>query len=481
MFWRINMFCNKCGAQIPDGTKFCNKCGAPIGDVNLAPTSQSVPEANPVSINNTAPVNNAVPSEPHIQQPVNGMMPPKKPINIKALVAVLCSVVVVIVAVVILIVVLTAPPKIDANDYVEVEFSGYNTIGTADVEVDTDKLVKKYGKKIKGTDALKKLKKNNYYGFSDMTDAEIFAELLEDSIYVSGNYNLSNGDTIEVKWDLSEVKEIKKYFKVDLEYRDMKVEVEGLEKAKKINPFEDLEVSFSGTDGRGELDYTYKGKYDFSFYGSPNWDLSEGDVVTIKVYGSEDSYIDEGIILTQLEKDYTVEGLSKYATELDDVSEDALSTLQDKTEDIIISEFAGEDYFEVDSAGDVGYYFLNSKESDTYTHNKLIIVYLVNFKSLVNEDCMAQGFFAVEFSNGLIDKDGNFNIDTSNYNVSYHTFEAYYDNGKYDYDWLRGYESLSKLENDYIMSYYADYTIEYYVLDMDAADSEENDVETEED
>lgn len=25
------MFCEKCGSQIPDGTKFCNKCGAPVG------------------------------------------------------------------------------------------------------------------------------------------------------------------------------------------------------------------------------------------------------------------------------------------------------------------------------------------------------------------------------------------------------------------------------------------------------------------
>lgn len=25
------MFCEKCGAKIPDGASFCEKCGAPVG------------------------------------------------------------------------------------------------------------------------------------------------------------------------------------------------------------------------------------------------------------------------------------------------------------------------------------------------------------------------------------------------------------------------------------------------------------------
>lgn len=32
------MYCNNCGAQIPDGSKFCNNCGASVAQVIQAPT-----------------------------------------------------------------------------------------------------------------------------------------------------------------------------------------------------------------------------------------------------------------------------------------------------------------------------------------------------------------------------------------------------------------------------------------------------------
>lgn len=40
------MYCSKCGAQIPDGSRHCNMCGAAIPDpldVRLVPPTESVP------------------------------------------------------------------------------------------------------------------------------------------------------------------------------------------------------------------------------------------------------------------------------------------------------------------------------------------------------------------------------------------------------------------------------------------------------
>ena len=39
------MFCNKCGAQLPDNATFCSKCGAPIS--NAFQTAQQPSQAKP--------------------------------------------------------------------------------------------------------------------------------------------------------------------------------------------------------------------------------------------------------------------------------------------------------------------------------------------------------------------------------------------------------------------------------------------------
>lgn len=45
------MFCNKCGAQIPDGADFCNKCGTPVSGGTPNTTVQHIhynqPPTNP--------------------------------------------------------------------------------------------------------------------------------------------------------------------------------------------------------------------------------------------------------------------------------------------------------------------------------------------------------------------------------------------------------------------------------------------------
>ena len=61
------MFCEKCGAQIPDGSKFCTACGAPLA---AAPTSVApvAPASEPVSAPSEANTNTAENAAP---TPVN--------------------------------------------------------------------------------------------------------------------------------------------------------------------------------------------------------------------------------------------------------------------------------------------------------------------------------------------------------------------------------------------------------------------------
>ena len=44
------MFCEQCGAPIPEGAKFCEECGAPVPQeaAPVAPVAQPEPEAKPI-------------------------------------------------------------------------------------------------------------------------------------------------------------------------------------------------------------------------------------------------------------------------------------------------------------------------------------------------------------------------------------------------------------------------------------------------
>lgn len=491
------MFCNKCGAQIPDGTKFCNKCGAPVGGANPAPANG--PAANPAPANNAAPANGAVPPVPPMQQPVNGMpmqqpmngmpmngmMPPKKPVNKKLIIGICSAVAVIAIAVVAIILILNIKPKVNLNSYVDAEFSGYDTVGTADVEVDTDAIVKKYGKKIKGTDALKKYKKENYFfGGDDMTDAEIFAEMVEDACYVDRTSYLSNGDKIEISWDKDDIKEIKKCFKVELQFKDFEVEVKDLDEAEEFDPFKDLEVTFKGTSGDGYAELSYNGDLDIDFYASPNYDLEEGDTITVYTYASKDQFLREGKLLTETEKDYTVEGLSTYVTKLSQIPSSELSKLQSKAEDVV--ENGNKDYYNYLELADyelAGTYFLTSKNNYSSYNNLIYFVYEVTFNSTENDKYNdIKFYYVVRFQDGLINPDGDFSIDYEDYYVPYNYFYVDYDKGTWDYCSVYGYESLDDFEEDNIEYYSDDYNVEKDIkTDVDTDEnSEEEEPEEEE-
>ncbi len=491
------MFCNKCGAQIPDGTKFCNKCGAPVGGANPAPANG--PAATPAPANNAAPANGAVPPVPPMQQPVNGMpmqqpmngmpmngmpmngmMPPKKPVNKKLIIGICSAVAVIAIAVVAIILILNIKPKVNLNSYVDAEFSGYDTVGTADVEVDTDAIIKKYGKKIKGTDALKKYKKENYFfGGDDMTDAEIFAEMVEDACDVDRTSYLSNGDKIEISWDKDDIKEIKKCFKVELQFKDFEVEVKDLDEAEEFDPFKDLEVTFKGTSGDGYAELSYNGDLDIDFYASPNYDLEEGDTITVYTYASKDQFLREGKLLTETEKDYTVEGLSKFATKLSDISNDEEQRMITTAKNVIESDYDGNSYFELEYTDYIGTCFLNSKGYDSWCHNKIIMVFKLNLTSKENDKYEVECYYAVCFEDGMISPDGEFSIDVSDYSTPWASFSAYYDKGSWDYTYVDGFESIASIQDDYIAEYDDEYTIEYddYIVAEEDADVEEEEEE----
>lgn len=200
------MICVHCGRDIPNGTKFCPFCGQPVAAdqpagqpaFNIQPGASVQPPQQP-------PVMGA-------QQPMGGQpaaatatVTPKAPIDPKKLAVPVAVAAVVVVGGVLI---ATHKPTVNLNKYITLSAEGYNSIGTLDVEFDTDKLEKDYGKKIaKNFQKAMKNHEEDTYGLSNLAGS--LYEGGETSLFVTycadgsadKTRNLSNGDVVTYTWD----------------------------------------------------------------------------------------------------------------------------------------------------------------------------------------------------------------------------------------------------------------------------------------
>ena len=136
--------CSNCGAELPENMKFCTTCGAKVEEQVVAAPVQEQP-VEPVQ---EQPAN-SVYSMP--AQPVNEVAKEKKPINKKLFMiigaAVLALIVIIVVAVVVSNIVknkkaIEAKTIKFEEDFLEVTFEGYDTLGTAKVQINRDEFKK---------------------------------------------------------------------------------------------------------------------------------------------------------------------------------------------------------------------------------------------------------------------------------------------------------------------------------------------------
>lgn len=198
---------------------------------------------------------------------------------------------------------------IQAKDYVKVNLSGIDKYGTIDFEVD-DKKVEKKAKE------LAKKSEIDAYRFRKAMDS-----IRNSSISTDDDADeLSNGDKVKVEVSV-EKKDIKLYG-VKVESKEFTYTVKGLEKGKEVDPFEDLIVTFNGSDGHGyvsvdssEVDENIT---DAGYFTEDSgYTLSNGDTITVKYECWDESALAEKkIVVVEKEKEYTVEGLISYPTSI---------------------------------------------------------------------------------------------------------------------------------------------------------------------
>ena len=388
--------------------------------------------------------------------------PPKKPFKItKQLWALLIAVIaVVVVAIVALVVVKNQKKKVNINDYISVEYNGYETAGTAYVDFDetgfSEAVIKAQGKKLKNVKSLDDL------DWSDLTDLMGSSNWdLIDSITfdVKPDSDLSNGDVVTVTASWNE--DYEKKAGVKILSKEQEFTVEGLEEVKEVDPFEDIEVTFSGTPPYVYPNWTNNSDDDYLRYLWFNFEdydsLDVGDTVTLTVDESEENALANGYKFTQTSKEYIVSGVDSYVTSAADISADNLDSMKNEATDVLDAYFANNNSYIGNSGFSYeGSYYLVAKNSDTWGDtNVLYLVFSTTVTSAENAFEPTVVYFPVKYTNIMALSDGSQSFNTYGDIEGYTDLE--YDDGWYNVD---GYTDGAQMFNDLVVTQKVDYTYE---------------------
>ena len=481
------MICVHCGRDIPNGTKFCPFCGQPVAAdqpagqpaFNIQPGASVQPPQQP-------PVMGA-------QQPVGGQpaaatatVTPKAPIDPKKLAVPVAVAAVVVVGGVLI---ATHKPTVNLNKYITLSAEGYNSIGTLDVEFDTDKLEKDYGKKIaKNFQKAMKNHEEDTYGLSNLAGS--LYEGGETSLFVTycadgsadKTRNLSNGDVVTYTWDgVNEQtkKEAEELFGVKIKCSDVTYKVSGLTAVNTFDAFDGVEVEFDGIspDGSATVNTlpTAEAAEGLYYTLDKQYNLANGDTVTVTVHSNRDDFSDciekYGAIPAATEKTYTVEGLNEYVTDSDGLTDSVLVSLQNQAEDVLnayIAKSWDSECVTLKGMSYLGYYILTPKNKDNYGvyQDVIILPYQVTSHNHFEDDkgqvydADVSYYWYIAFRNVSKDADGNIAGGLDDYYTANASFDVKtgLDDGWWEKYWsYDGYQTLDELYSNAVTRNVEDY------------------------
>ncbi len=358
--------------------------------------------------------------------------------------------------------------EVELNDYIEPKYDGYNTIGDASCMISYGAIVddhpEAFGLSGNSSQQERQAVKDDIVG-------KIGGSLDESSM-------LTNGDNIEFTWNVNDEALSEKY-PVTLIYSDIEYTVSGLEELKDFDPFEYIEVSFSGVAPDGQLlintdnDIPIKDIYfnAESFYG-----LSNGDTVTVTAdHGYlEDLCLDNGYRLVKSSQEYTVEGLNYFANELDQVPEELMDAMNKQAEDMLTAYYSERPVVKsIKSTELLGHWFISEKEGfEPDIHNSLYCVYKVALnisgyqvknrdKGIINTTQIYYNFAKFSDIKVMVDGSGSVGLNdgeiTSNtVNSGYYPPSSMWVGGHY----VKGYEDLDSMFSECVSSYIDEYNYE---------------------
>lgn len=427
------------------------------------------------------------------QQPMGGQpaaatatVTPKAPIDPKKLAVPVAVAAVVVVGGVLI---ATHKPTVNLNKYITLSAEGYNSIGTLDVEFDTDKLEKDYGKKIaKNFQKAMKNHEEDTYGLSNLAGS--LYEGGETSLFVTycadgsadKTRNLSNGDVVTYTWDgVNEQtkKEAEEMFGVKIKCSDVTYKVSGLTAVNTFDAFDGVEVEFDGISPDGSATVNTlptaeaaKGLY---YTLDEQYNLANGDTVTVTVHSNRDDFSDciekYGAIPAATEKTYTVEGLNEYVTDSDGLTDSVLVSLQNQAEDVLnayIAKSWDSECVTLKGMSYLGYYILTPKNKDNYGvyQDVIILPYQVTSHNHFEDDkgqvydADVSYYWYIAFRNVSKDADGNIAGGLDDYYTANASFDVKtgLDDGWWEKYWsYDGYQTLDELYSNAVTRNVEDY------------------------
>ena len=254
--------------------------------------------------------------------------------------------------------------SIDITKYIEIEYSGFNGYATAEATVNTSEMEELFENE------------RLYYNFLNYYDIEI-----------ENNENLSNGDTVVVNIKITNEDWLKEN-KLKLGKDSVSFEVEGLEEGTVVDVFADLEIEVSGYSPEISISVNNNNADDFirtvTYSLSQSSDLSNGDVVTITAQYSEDTAFENKAIVAEDTMEYTIENQGYYVSSVDDLGEEALSTIKQELSDVIdvyINDYVTNGVSPVyDLSRSYGLTDLESADDAEVTEPELVNMYLLTPK-----------------------------------------------------------------------------------------------------
>jgi len=304
------MFCTKCGTENEDGAKFCTGCGQMLQEEKQ--TTDMTPNVKPERVKKNM----------------------TKTVNLKGIVGVG---VIIVLLIVVLGIVTNSRRTINLNKYLTIEASGYDGYGKVTARINWSEINDKYGSKVKFTSRAKK-------EVGDFLDMVTPMDIIQESVHVvvKNDEDISNGDVITYTWSVDS--NLSQYVKCKLKYKEDTYEVSGLEEIEEFDPFEDLEVTFSGMAPNGSVNLNYVGDElsAYDFHSDSVNGLSNGDTITVSIEDGRAEYCikEYGKMPEKMEAKYEVQGLDSYVMSFSEIDGATLEEMQKQASDVFHAEVA---------------------------------------------------------------------------------------------------------------------------------------------
>ena len=343
--------------------------------------------------------------------------------------------------------------KIDVMETLTLSYSGADGYGKAEIENAYDW----------EDEAFEKAGIENIDDFSSLGNAIAIEMSVSYDVYP--NENLSNGDEVVVKAAINN--EAVEEYGIEFVASEKKFTVEGLPEIVQVDLFENVDIVYQGIAPNvtaSIVDSNTDSYVSTRYILDKSSNLDVGDIITITAEYDKDKLLENGYMAESNTKEFEVSNVVRYATELSDISEEAITQLKKQTEDIIEADvvhqsnyvWSKSNIYTLGNMEFLGNYFLCAKNiQSAFRKNYCYFVYKLDMVGENDFSC----YYTVAYYDLLVLEDGSCSYDFDNRIETNSIVKVS------TLDYYSGYEDLDKLYNDCVTQNLADYSFESTVVE----------------